>query len=217
VSTPRAGTCTRDGLATAKTTRKMSAVSLFSRSERRNVASKKATTRVFARKRRHSFARARPRRAPSRGDGGTQAVLAWEAERPCADCNVCSPCPHGKVKYNCADCNPCPHGKRKGSCADCKPCPHGKLKSSCADCNPCPHGKLKGSCADCNPCPHGKLKGRLRGLQPLPAWQAEKQLRGLQALPAWQAERQLRGLQPAARMASGNTTARPATPARMAR
>ena len=85
---------------------------------------------------------------------GTKPVPAWDAEKR-ADCN---PCPHGKLKRNCADCNPCPHGRLKRVCADCNPCPHGKLKSDCAACNPCPHGQLKGNCVKCSPCPHGKVK-----------------------------------------------------------
>jgi hypothetical protein len=33
----------------------------------------------------------------------------------------CNPCPHGKLKYDCADCNPCPHGGlSKYRCAACK-------------------------------------------------------------------------------------------------
>jgi hypothetical protein len=32
---------------------------------------------------------------------------------------------------------------------ECNPCPHGRIKSNCADCNPCPHGKLKRRCVDC--------------------------------------------------------------------
>ena len=96
-------------------------------------------------KRRLSFAH-RPRRAKSRSDGRTQAVLAWQGERLLRGLQ---PCPHGKLKSKCADCKPCPHGKRKDRCADCNPCPHGRLKRSCADCSPCPRGKLKRYCATC--------------------------------------------------------------------
>jgi hypothetical protein len=32
----------------------------------------------------------------------------------------CNPCPHGKLKFNCAACNPCPHDKLKHRCAACK-------------------------------------------------------------------------------------------------
>ena len=73
-------------------------------------------------------------------------MLAWQGERLLRGLQ---PCPHGKLKRNCADCNPCPHGKLKSNCADCNPCPHGKLKRNCADCNRCPHGKYKYKCPAC--------------------------------------------------------------------
>ena len=130
----------------------------------------------FARKRRHSFPRARPWRAPSRSDGRTQAVLAWEAERQL--CGL----------------QPLPSRQAQKLLRGLQRLSAWQAETQLRGLQPLPTWQAEKQLRGLQPLPAWQAETQLRELQPLPAWQAEKQLRELQPLPAWQAEIPLRGL-----------------------
>jgi hypothetical protein len=54
-------------------------------------------------------------------------------KRP-ADCRLCRPCPHLRVKRHCRVCTPCPHGKLLANCSVCRGCVHGRVPRHCQQC-----------------------------------------------------------------------------------
>jgi hypothetical protein len=59
---------------------------------------------------------------------------AHHAKRRPADCRLCRPCPHLRVKRHCRVCTPCPHGKLLANCSVCRGCVHGRVHRHCKQC-----------------------------------------------------------------------------------
>lgn len=51
-----------------------------------------------------------------------------------ADCRLCCPCPHSRIKRHCRLCTPCPHGKLLSNCGLCRGCVHGRVHRHCQEC-----------------------------------------------------------------------------------
>jgi hypothetical protein len=54
-------------------------------------------------------------------------------KRP-ADCRLCCPCPHSRIKRHCRQCTPCPHGKLAVNCIQCSGCVHHRVRRHCSHC-----------------------------------------------------------------------------------
>ena len=87
----------------------------------------------------------------SDGDGvkqGTKRKRAPKTKGPCehgvkyrSNCKVCSACPHGRWRKQCAECGGasiCEHGRRRSQCKECggsQICEHGRRRHRCKECS----------------------------------------------------------------------------------
>ena len=67
------------------------------------------------------------------------------------------PCEHGvKYRSNCKVCSACPHGRWRKQCAECggaSICEHGRRRSQCKECGGsqiCEHGRRRHRCKECS-------------------------------------------------------------------
>ena len=113
-----------------------------------------------------------------------EAKGVYEHLRQRAKCKVCSPCPHGLVKYVCKVCNPgsfCKHGRYKYTCRECggsSVCAHNRRKRTCKECYAAGTGG-KGICM------HNCIKYDCKTCQRLRAWSDRTRMRKMQHLRPW--------------------------------